>query len=332
MFDEGFYYAAVRVEEGFLAAGPVSVEKKSEYTVHRYLERYHPKNDTFPVSVYRLKDMIELCSFVTSIWTNRTVKRNDIFSEDYMTHALEKEMTGYHLENSENDNFHYSYAMEQEMHFYFEHGRYKEYMQKGKEEKFSIDSMGKLADKNEKQYEYMCVCTITLSTRSAIRAGVLETRAYEISDIVLQQLSRAKNVLEMSRILEKGMGKLDEEICAALNDSNTNIYVEKSKNYIARHIYEKIQLEDVAKEIPLNPSYLSRVFKQNTGLNISQYILQEKIAISCNLLKYSDASIARIAEYMNLQPQSYFTKVFTQVKGISPGKYRIEQKRKLNAW
>lgn len=178
----------------------------------------------------------------------------------------------------------------------------------------------------------MCVCTITLSTRSAIRAGVLETRAYEISDIVLQQLSRAKNVLEMSRILEKGMGKLDEEICAALNDSNTNIYVEKSKNYIARHIYEKIQLEDVAKEIPLNPSYLSRVFKQNTGLNISQYILQEKIAISCNLLKYSDASIARIAEYMNLQPQSYFTKVFTQVKGISPGKYRIEQKRKLNAW
>lgn len=50
--------------------------------------------------------------------------------------------------------------------------------------------------------------------------------------------------------------------------------------------------------------------------------MQEKIRISCNLLKYSNRSIAIIAEYMNLSPQSYFTRVFKKVTGETPARYR----------
>lgn len=57
-------------------------------------------------------------------------------------------------------------------------------------------------------------------------------------------------------------------------------------------------------------------------MTLTDYILREKIQISCNLLKYSDRSIAVVAAYINLSPQSYFTKVFKRVTGETPAQYR----------
>ena len=53
-------------------------------------------------------------------------------------------------------------------------------------------------------------------------------------------------------------------------------------------------------------------FSKTNGNDLDGLYYAGKIQVSCNLLKYSNRSIAIIAEYMNLSPQSYFTRVFKE--------------------
>lgn len=101
-------------------------------------------------------------------------------------------------------------------------------------------------------------------------------------------------------------------------------YIEQSKEYIANNIFKKISLKDVASAVGLNASYLSRIFSEHAGMSLSHYILEEKVKISCNLLKYSGKSVGVIAEYIGLEPQSYYTKVFKKIIGQTPAQYRKE--------
>ncbi len=91
------------------------------------------------------------------------------------------------------------------------------------------------------------------------------------------------------------------------------------------------ELSGAENEVGVHPAYLSRLFSEQTGVGILHYILQEKIRISCNLLKYSGKPIAVIAEYVNLSPQSYFSKVFKKMMDQTPAQYRKEHPNK-NFW
>ena len=72
----------------------------------------------------------------------------------------------------------------------------------------------------------------------------------------------------------------------------------------------------------LSASYLSRLFKKELGISISDYILEKKIEKSENLLKYSDYSLVDIANYLAFSSQSHFIQTFKKAVGITPNKYR----------
>ena len=72
----------------------------------------------------------------------------------------------------------------------------------------------------------------------------------------------------------------------------------------------------------MNPSYLSRFFSEKEGITLQQYIQREKIRTASNLLKYSDRSIADIAQYMGFQSQSSFSRVFKRWQAVTPLEYR----------
>jgi AraC-like DNA-binding protein len=74
--------------------------------------------------------------------------------------------------------------------------------------------------------------------------------------------------------------------------------------------------------VELSPSYLSRLFKQNLGVSVSDYIREKKIEKAENLLKYSDKSLIDIANYLAFSSQSHFIKTFEKYEGLTPKKYR----------
>ena len=76
------------------------------------------------------------------------------------------------------------------------------------------------------------------------------------------------------------------------------------------------------------PFYLSKLFKQETGMCFQDYVNQERVNRAADLLLFSDLSLPEIAHYVHFPNQSYFGKIFKKVKGISPGSYRDRYKNR----
>ncbi len=94
------------------------------------------------------------------------------------------------------------------------------------------------------------------------------------------------------------------------------------KEYIDVHFNEKLLLDDLAEQFFINKYYLTRVFKEQFGLSISHYIMQQRITQAKHLLRFSDHTIEQIAALCGMEDANYFSRVFRKVEGVAPGEYR----------
>ncbi len=98
--------------------------------------------------------------------------------------------------------------------------------------------------------------------------------------------------------------------------------VYKVMEYVKRNYASKISLDDVAKHVYLSRSYLSSVFKDETGYSLFNYINRVRVEKSKLYLLDNTISLVDVAALCGFEDQSYFTKVFKKATGVSPKKYR----------
>ncbi len=98
--------------------------------------------------------------------------------------------------------------------------------------------------------------------------------------------------------------------------------VYKVIEYIKANFQRRMSLEEIAASTYLSKTYLSSLFKKETGYSISEYINIVRIERSKALLMEENISIIDIANLCGFEDQSYFTKVFKHIVGITPKKYR----------
>ena len=127
-----------------------------------------------------------------------------------------------------------------------------------------------------------------------------------------EKLSQLLTILmEYSRNLEKP--KKSNTTC--LNISNV-------KAYIDQNFTDRLSLETVANQFNVNKSYLLRLFKENTGITVNNYILQKRILMAKNELRFSNKTLEVIAEECGFEGANYFIRIFKKVEGLTPGEYR----------
>lgn len=93
------------------------------------------------------------------------------------------------------------------------------------------------------------------------------------------------------------------------------------KGYIEEHLHEDISLTQIAAEVGLNPSYLSRLYKAETGDNISTVILSMKMERAQKLLAKRHVKVQEVAESLGYNTPSYFAHLFKKVTGLTPNEY-----------
>ena len=81
-------------------------------------------------------------------------------------------------------------------------------------------------------------------------------------------------------------------------------------------------MEDLAEVLGVSASYLSRLFKKETGDSVSIYIRRQKIEMAKHLLQYSEFSMIEIANRLSFSSQSHFIQQFREIVGMTPKKYR----------
>lgn len=104
------------------------------------------------------------------------------------------------------------------------------------------------------------------------------------------------------------------------NKQNTSI--EKVMDYLRQHYSEDITLTNIAEQVFLNPAYISRMIKEQTGKNYTDFVMEMRINQAVELLENSDMYVYKIAEKVGYSNLKYFYKVFRKITGKSPGDYR----------
>ena len=92
--------------------------------------------------------------------------------------------------------------------------------------------------------------------------------------------------------------------------------------YLCEHAREQITLSEVAAHFAVSPSHLSRVFHQETGFGLREYLVHYRIRQACDLLLNSDLSVTQIADQCGFSDSNYFGDAFKKATGLSPREYR----------
>lgn len=104
--------------------------------------------------------------------------------------------------------------------------------------------------------------------------------------------------------------------------ANTNSVVSKIEIYIKQHLGEELSRTNLAKHVFLSPDYLSRIFRQEKGISLSEYITDERMKKAKQLLCETNTSVGDIAYQVGYSNLTYFIRVFRERNHMTPVQYR----------
>ena len=236
-----------------------------------------------------------------------------------------KDTLEYTVDITDTEKINRTFQEEQKMLEMVKAGNVKEALEyvKGDPEIGSVDLNEHYQKKSE---EYLSVIIVALLSRAVMETGVAPEESFQVSDIYLKKIASASDLESIIRIRKEAVVEYAGLVRTHKELGKGGIYVEQCKQYIARNIFRKIKVSDIAQFLNLNPIYMERVFKRSEGITIGTYIQRAKVARAQNLLKYSDRSLPEISDYLCFSSQSYFGQIFKKVTGMTPREYQLENK------
>lgn len=108
-----------------------------------------------------------------------------------------------------------------------------------------------------------------------------------------------------------------------LSSQKTSVHLfNRAIRFIKDNLSQSLNLEEVADYLHLSSRHISRLFQQELGMSYIDFIQQERIRRAVHLLNHTQLSLIDIAEKTGYSSVHYFTRSFTKIIGISPGKFR----------
>lgn len=170
--------------------------------------------------------------------------------------------------------------------------------------------------------KYHFVVTASLLTRTCISGGMTNEQAYRLSDYYIQKADLCTSIDDVISTHYQMVMDFVTRMSDLKNNKAVSKSVHSTIEYIYKNLHSRITVDEIASEIGLNPNYLSKLFKKEMGISISDYIRRQKIEQAKNLLRYSNYSYIEISNYLAFVSQSHFIKVFKELEGITPKAYR----------
>ncbi|WP_434166743.1 helix-turn-helix domain-containing protein [Bacillus thuringiensis] len=172
-----------------------------------------------------------------------------------------------------------------------------------------------------RRHKNICISSITLATRYAIKGGLPSGIAYRIYDLYTQKTEDSKDTESVWDLLRNVFCTFADRVKAQKVQQHSKT-IAICKNYIFKNIYNQISVKQIAAFANVNSDYLSILFKKEVGISLIEYIQRERIEEAKKLLTFTSYSLSDICASLNFSDQSYFTKIFKKITNETPGKYR----------
>ena len=147
---------------------------------------------------------------------------------------------------------------------------------------------------------------------------------YQVFDYLLKPIDD-NQVRELMGRIKDALGEKAASDRPTVKDAYQQIV-----DYIEAHYSEGITLSDVAEHVHMNRTYVSELFNKNAGISFTRYRAQVRIHHACEMIRQGGASMTDIAFAVGFESLSRFSRVFSQIKGLSPQQYRHSLKQQAD--
>ncbi len=194
----------------------------------------------------------------------------------------------------------------------------------------NLEGAGRLSNDPVTNLRYHFVVATAMITRFCTEGGMPMEEAFTLSDEYIRRMDCCTNIPEIIYVHHQ----MAMDFVCRMRQLHRNVasskQVAQAIDYIYVHIMDRITVNKLAEAINISPTHLSRIFKQETGISVSEYIRQRKIDMAKNLLRFSDYDFVEIAVMLSYSSQSHFIQHFRSQTGMTPKTYR--KQNYLNNW
>lgn len=193
----------------------------------------------------------------------------------------------------------------------------------------SKSGLGRLSKNELQNIKYHFVITTALVARYCIEGGMDVSQAYGLSDFYIQKADSADTPKEVSDLHAIMCMDYTRRMKNLRKKKVCSLHIANCLDYIYDNLHTRITVNALAAQEGLSTSYISRLFKKETGMSVSEYIQAKKIETAQNMLIYSNYTPSQIASILAFPNQSYFSEVFRKRTGLTPTRYRAQHFRKI---
>ena len=137
------------------------------------------------------------------------------------------------------------------------------------------------------------------------------------SELIFESLAR---VFLVKLIQKYGL----QEDAYAFSSSFTAKHYKRVLDFVARNYGRSILVEDLAHEAALSPSHFAQLFKRTIGMSPMQFVMTYRVEQARKKLAEHETPLIDIAMSCGFSDQAHFSRVFKQIAGQSPSKYRAQ--------
>ena len=161
-------------------------------------------------------------------------------------------------------------------------------------------------------------------SRAGVESGASVQKVFGINFDLIASLTNILTIPELHKWTRDVVSHFIDNVFSTIYSGRSLIIINAIK-HINTNYMTKLSLKSLAALLHVNESYLSKLFKQEMGKNFTDYLNEIRINKSLSLIRDTDNSLLDIAISVGFEDQSYYTKIFRKVMGLTPKQYRNRQ-------
>ena len=158
-------------------------------------------------------------------------------------------------------------------------------------------------------------------SRAAVEAGAVQSKVLGLNFRFLTELAELDDDEDLAAWLRKTL----EHVMSAIERQENftpPLLVGKALEFMRKNLHRDISRDETARHAGISPSHFSRLLRERTGRSFTELLRQCRVDLACDLLRGTEQALAQIADICGFCDQSYFTRVFQDVKGVTPKQFR----------
>ena len=328
-------YGIVNSSEYKFVIGPTKqVSSTASNLLELAIQLDIPKEDIdeFIIAMQEIKhipfeNLMQIMCFLNYILNNEKCSLEDIFIDDSLQEHFAKKTSRHGTDHSLSDKlseqdiiFHSTYDLEENFMNMIRKGDYISIS--NLLENSPIFKKDVMESNHLRFFKNSFVAIATLASRAAIQGGMNPDDAFTLIDnyiLMCELLDDCNRINNLGRLMVMDFAKRVNQLYKGTQASHLILDV---SNYINRHMSEAITVEAMSKDFFMSRSYLSKRFKAESNVTLTDFILTKKTDEAKHLLRYTKQSLTAISLHLGFSSPGHFSRVFRKYASVSPKEYR----------